>query len=294
MRRVAVTQFKFDPPNTSPSTPWTSEFQDARVTIELGNSPRLVGGTTFSTKSAIDQNQVKLLIQAAVHSIEETRKLLMKWRRQGQSLSDIYLYGITESAKVIGELWLKDELDFVNITIALSHLHQIMEELSPEFLAEGHPGSKELSLLLMAEPGSQHGLGLFMLSEFFRQAGWRVTLAMPQDMAEFKRIFLSDWFDAAVLSLPTDRHIDSVAKAVAELRKATTNPHLKLYVGGPMAHISPELLNWPGTVLLYTDARQTVRLVTQAMDVSQHEPVQISRNTRSRSCVEELGQINTM
>jgi methanogenic corrinoid protein MtbC1 len=294
MRRVALTQFKFDPPNTPPSTPWTSEFQDAKLNIELGTSPRLVGGTTFSNKTAIDQNQVKLLIQAAVHSIEETRKLLMKWRRQGQSLSDIYLHGITDSAKLIGQLWSADALDFVNVTIALSRLHQIMEELSPEFLAEGNPGSKELSLLLMTEPGSQHSLGIFMLSEFFRQAGWRVTLAIPQDMADFKRILLSDWFDAAVLSVSTDRHIDSVSKAVAELRKATANPQLKLYVGGPMAHISPELLNWPGTVLLYTDALQTVRLVTQALEVFKNDPVQISRKARSRSCLEELGQFNTM
>jgi methanogenic corrinoid protein MtbC1 len=271
-----------------------SEFQDAKLKIELGTSPRLVGGTTFSDKTAIDQNQVKLLCQAAVHSVEETRKILMKWRRQGQSLRDIYLYGITESAKLIGQLWSADELNFVNVTIALSRLHQIMEELSPEFLAEGNSGSQELSLLLMAEPRSQHGLGIFMLSEFFRQAGWRVTLAIPQDMADFKRIFLSDWFDAAVLSVSTDRHIDDVSKAVAELRKATANPRLKLYVGGPMAHISPELLNWPGTVLLYTDALQTVKLVTQALDVSQNEPVQISRNIRSRSCIDELSQINTM
>jgi methanogenic corrinoid protein MtbC1 len=289
-----MTQSKFDPPNTSSGSPWASEFQDAKLKIELGTSPRLVGGTTFSNKTAIDQNQVKLLCQAAVHSVEETRKILMKWRRQGQSLRDIYLYGITESAKLIGQLWSADELNFVNVTIALSRLHQIMEELSPEFLAEGNSGSQELSLLLMAEPRSQHGLGIFMLSEFFRQAGWRVTLAIPQDMADFKRIFLSDWFDAAVLSVSTDRHIDDVSKAVAELRKATANPRLKLYVGGPMAHISPELLNWPGTVLLYTDALQTVKLVTQALDVSQNEPVQISRNIRSRSCIDELSQINTM
>jgi methanogenic corrinoid protein MtbC1 len=195
--------------------------------------------------------------------MEETRKILMKWRSQGHSLKDTYLFGITGSARLIGELWSRDTLDFVNVTIALSRLHRVMHEFSQEFLSEGNSESNGLSLLLMTEPGSQHGLGVFMLSEFFRQAGWRVTLASPQDIVDFKRIFLSDWFDAVVLSISTDRQIDTVSKAVLELSKATINPKLKIYVGGPMAQVSPEAINWDGTLLLQTDAAQTVEIVTQ-------------------------------
>jgi methanogenic corrinoid protein MtbC1 len=222
-----------------------------------------VGGTTFSELVALDQSQVALLTQAAIKSMEETRKILMKWRSQGHSLKDTYLFGITGSARLIGELWSRDALDFVNVTIALSRLHRVMHEFSQEFLSEGNAESNGLSLLLMTEPGSQHGLGVFMLSEFFRQAGWRVTLASPQDIVDFKRIFLSDWFDAVVLSISTDRQIDTVSKAVLELSKATINPKLKIYVGGPMAQVSPEAINWDGTLLLQTDAAQTVEIVTQ-------------------------------
>jgi methylmalonyl-CoA mutase cobalamin-binding subunit len=138
-----------------------------------------------------------------------------------------------------------------------------MHEFSQEFLSEGNAESNGLSLLLMTEPGSQHGLGAFMLSEFFRQAGWRVTLVTPLDIADFKRIFLSDWFDAVVLSISTDRQIDAVSQSLLELRKTTANPNLKIYVGGPMAQVSPESINWEGTLLLQTDAAQTVEIVTQ-------------------------------
>ena len=222
-----------------------------------------MGGTTFSELVALDQSQVALLTQAAIKSMEETRKILMKWRSQGHSLKDTYLFGITGSARLIGELWSRDALDFVNVTIALSRLHRVMHEFSQEFLSEGNAESNGLSLLLMTEPGSQHGLGVFMLSEFFRQAGWRVTLASPQDIVDFKRIFLSDWFDAVVLSISTDRQIDAVAKSLVELSNTTANPNLKIYVGGPMAQVSPEAINWDGTLLLQTDAAQTVEIVTQ-------------------------------
>jgi methanogenic corrinoid protein MtbC1 len=258
-----VAQFKFKQTKTSGIPVWETEAKDFKSIYSLGSSPRLVGGTTFSDLVALDQSQVALLTQAAIKSMEETRKILMKWRSQGHSLKDTYLFGITGSARLIGELWSRDALDFVNVTIALSRLHRVMHEFSQEFLSEGNAESNGLSLLLMTEPGSQHGLGVFMLSEFFRQAGWRVTLASPQDIVDFKRIFLSDWFDAVVLSISTDRQIDAVAKSLLELSNTTANPNLKIYVGGPMAQVSPEAINWDGTLLLQTDAAQTVEIVTQ-------------------------------
>ena len=258
-----MAQFKFKPSKTSGITDRETEAKDFKAIYSLGSSPRLVGGTTFSELVALDQSQVALLTQAAIKSMEETRKILMKWRSQGHSLKDTYLFGITGSARLIGELWSRDALDFVNVTIALSRLHRVMHEFSQEFLSEGNAESNGLSLLLMTEPGSQHGLGVFMLSEFFRQAGWRVTLASPQDIVDFKRIFLSDWFDAVVLSISTDRQIDAVAQSLPELSKTTANPNLKIYVGGPMAQVSPEAINWDGTLLLQTDAAQTVEIVTQ-------------------------------
>jgi len=258
-----VAQFKFKQTKTSGIPVWETEAKDFKSIYSLGSSPRLVGGTTFSELVALDQSQVALLTQAAIKSMEETRKILMKWRSQGHSLKDTYLFGITGSARLIGELWSRDAMDFVNVTIALSRLHRVMHEFSQEFLSEGNAESNGLSLLLMTEPGSQHGLGVFMLSEFFRQAGWRVTLASPQDIVDFKRIFLSDWFDAVVLSISTDRQIDAVAKSLVELSNTTANPNLKIYVGGPMAQVSPEAINWDGTLLLQTDAAQTVEIVTQ-------------------------------
>ncbi len=289
-----VTHFNFDQSEASPDQPWTSGSQDSKSQHELGASPRLVGGTTFANKAPLDKVQVKLLTFAAIESMEETRKILTKWRRQGQSLADIYLYGITESARLIGELWSADELDFVNITIAFSRLQRVMHEFSAEFLSEGKSESNGLSLLLMTEPGSQHGLGAFMLSEFFRHAGWRVMLVTPQDITDFKRVFLSDWFDAVVLSISTDRQIDKVAKAVSELRAATANPNLKIYLGGPMANISPERMNWAGTTLLFTDAAKTVERITQAFSTSFNSHKEAPRLNLSLTNDLDLPQVSKM
>lgn len=263
-----MTQIQLEKSDTSKDNNWSPESEDSKQKHELGASPRLVGGTTFTSQAVLDRNQVKLLSQAAMNSMEETRKVLTKWRRQGHFLTDIYIHGIAESARVIGQMWESDELDFVNSSIAFSRLHRAMHEFSQEFLSEGSAESNGWNLLLMTEPNSQHGLGIFMLSEFFRHAGWRVMLAAPQDITEFKRIFLSDWFDSVVLSISTERQIEAVTKAVVELREASVNPNLNIYIGGPMALLSPDLLKMPGTLLLQTDAPKTVEIVTKAMESS--------------------------
>ena len=289
-----MTQFNFHKSEALPDQPWTPASQDSKSKHEMGTSPRLVGGTTFANKAPLDEFQVKLLTRAAVQGLEETRKVLTKWRRQGQSLADIYLYGITESARQMGELWSADELDFANMSVAFSCLHRMMYEFSPEFLSEGNSESNGLSVLIITEPGSQHGLGVFMLSEFFRHAGWRVLLASPQDIADFNRIFQSDWFDAVVLSISTDRHIDKLAKSVSELRVSKVNPAQKIYLGGPMANISPEILNWPGTSLLYTDAAETVELITEAIKHSSGSHTESSRPDRSIKKLLDSDKLSSM
>ena len=45
-----------------------------------------------------------------------------------------------------------------------------------------------------------------------------VTVAVPQDVAEFQRMFQSDWFDAVGISVSTDRQLDTLAALLPQLR----------------------------------------------------------------------------
>lgn len=265
-RVIVVAQYKFEKSSASHTEHIAQQGFMPKLNFGLGVSPRLVGGKSFDDKPALDQIQIARLADASLHSIEKTRQILRAWHRQGHLLADIYIGGIAPAARLIGERWLADQFDFVHCTIAHSRLHQILYEFSSEFLSEAYAEPNGLSLLLMSEPGSQHGLGVFMVSEFFRQAGWTVTLAAPQDIAEFKRHFHSDWFDAVALSISTERHLDAVSKAVAELQVSAFNPNLQIFVGGPQASLAPDKLSWRGTHLLKVDARQAVEAVTQRMD----------------------------
>lgn len=227
--------------------------------------PRLVGGTTFAGKSGIDLAQIQILAQACLQGLDAARQVVFGWQRQGQSLENIYLQGITPCARLLGEWWCADRLDFAMTTIASAHLQQLMHDFSSEFLQEAPSQNQGWSLLLLSEPGAQHSMGLFMLSEFFKRAGWTVTVGVPQDVAEFKRLFQSDWFDAVGISVSTDRHLQTLASLLPQLREGADNLDMQVFVGGPMAHVAPERLNLLAADVLAEDAPATVALMTQVM-----------------------------
>lgn len=228
-------------------------------------SPRLVGGTTFAGKSALDLAQIQILAQACLQGLDAARQVVHGWQRQGQSLEDIYMQGITPCARLLGDWWCSDRLDFSMTTIASTHLQQLLHDFSSEFLQEAPHQPNGWCLLLMTEPGAQHSMGLFMLSEFFKRAGWLVTVAVPQDVSEFKRLFVSDWFDAVGISVSTDRHIRSLEVLLPLLRAASDNLDLQVFVGGPMAYLDPDRLQGLPARVLAEDAPATVISVTRGM-----------------------------
>lgn len=235
--------------------------------------PRLVGGTSFAGKSAIDLAQIQILAQACLQGLDAARQVVFGWQRQGQSLEDIYLQGITPCARMLGEWWCTDRLDFAMTTIASTHLQQLLHDFSSEFLQETPVQRQPWSLLLLTEPGAQHSMGLFMLSEFFKRAGFTVSVGVPQDVAEFKRLFQSDWFDAVGISVSTDRHLDAMAALLPVLREGSDNLGLRVFVGGPMAFVAPERLQGLAAEVLALDAPAAVAHVTQRLTAAAREAV---------------------
>ena len=227
--------------------------------------PRLVGGTTFTGKSALDATQVHVLAQACLQSLDAARQVVFGWQRQGQSLADIYLQGITPCARLFGDWWCADKLDFAMVTIVSTHLQQLLNDFSTEFLQEAPQVRNGWSLLLVTEPGAQHSMGLFMLSEFFKRAGWAVTLGVPQDVAEFQRLCQADWYDAVGVSVSTDRHLQTLADVLRQFKDSSVNPNVCTFVGGPLALQEPlQLQDLPADVVA-EDALATVQWLAQRM-----------------------------
>ena len=256
-------QFQFDHPCFQ--HPEVREACPSTSFLRAPASPRLVGGTSYEGRSELDAGQVQSLAQACLTNLDAARQLIEGWQRQGLSLAQIYTRGITPCARLLGDWWCTDRIDFATTTIASTHLQRLLHEFSAEFLQEAPCPPQNLSLLLLAEPGAQHSLGLFMLSEFFRRAGWAVTVGLPADVPEFKRLFRAEWFDAIGVSLSTDRHLACLEKLLPQLKATSVNQDMHIFVGGPLIMSDPGRVDWLCAEIVTADAPATVQRVTESM-----------------------------
>ena len=187
------------------------------------------------------------LAQACVISQSMATEMVHDWRLAGVAVEDIYLVGITETAQLMGQWWCEDLLDFATATLSFYRLHQLLYELSPFFFEHTTQEGQGLSCLMVAEFGGQHTLGLFMLTEFFRRAGWRVRSDECEDGRDLLRIVASDWLCV-------------FRRLVPFIRKQSANPHLRIMAGGPMMALRPEAMQALGVDVLGRDAKEAQRM----------------------------------
>ena len=192
--------------------------------------------------------------QQASAAIAQVESLLA----QGVALEALYLDLLAPTARHLGEMWDADLCDFTQVTLGLWRLQQVMHELSPAFQNETSYALQRRRVLLAPAPGSQHTLGLFMVAEFFRRAGWEVSAEPVSSAAELVAAVGADWFDVVGLSMGTEMQVDSVAAAIEALRKASRNPAVGVMVGGAVFVAEPGLVTVVGADATALDAPQAV------------------------------------
>jgi len=162
-------------------------------------------------------------------------------RNRGVSLKKIYLELLTPSARLLDEMWTQDRCDFTQITIALWRIQQVMCDLSPEFRTDTELwGAHRRRIMLMPVPGSQHTLGILMVAEFFRRAGWSVWGEPAATKSRLIEAVNQEWFDIAGVSIGSEPQLVGLADFIADLRKASKNKSLLIIAGGPLLIRHPE------------------------------------------------------
>ena len=182
------------------------------------------------------------LAHAAVRSQTETMALLRAWRDQGRAWPDIYLHGISPTARLMGTWWAADRMDFASVSIGASRLQAAMYEISPEFLAGAAPLRGTPKRLLLVNPTSQHTLGSLMVAEFFRLAGWRVQAAQAPSAPELSLALQSDWFDVLGVGISMEQQVPEVQRVLSGARERSANPGIKIMLGGPLIQQRPDLV----------------------------------------------------
>ena len=175
--------------------------------------------------------------------------------RSGVSPLSLFLGIITQSARLLGQMWEEDRCSFAQVTISLGRLQQIVRTLSPNFqMAAVSKSAHSDTVLLVPAPGEQHTFGLIILAEFFQRDGWHVAGGPASTSFDAAQLVSKHWIDIVGFSAGSSKHIERLTACIQEVRKASRNQYLGVMVGGPLFLQRPDLVMRVGADTTAVDA----------------------------------------
>jgi len=187
----------------------------------------------------------------------------LKMRERGHSIDSLFVDFLAPTARHLGELWEQDRVDFIDVTLGVARLHELLEMFG---LAEEIVGDDlRHRAILIAPPGEKHLFGIEMVAKFFRAAGWTVTLEIEQSQERTLRAVADEWVGCVGLTLSSDLHIPALARTIDLIRRHSLNPGVGVIVGGPAFGRDPELVAQVGADAAANDAPTAVILAKKLL-----------------------------
>jgi methanogenic corrinoid protein MtbC1 len=262
-------------PTISTGSDWSaaSRMQELAATIESAVIPRLLlaHGTTGAARPIVAgsnaaigpagvQSFVKLLMDhdsgAAAEFVDD---LLLR----GMPMEVVLLDLMAPSARLLGEMWTADLCDFVDVTLGLSRMQQMLRKFSGSMdSGTGGSGAGHTALLVPA-PGEQHTFGLRIAEEFLLRDGWDVRCNLRASHAEMLELVSASYYDFIGFTLSGEVLLQALTSAIADARRASQNRTIRVMVGGVIFSEHPELLGQVGADAIARDANDAVRQANQ-------------------------------
>lgn len=203
---------------------------------------------------------VRLLLH---HDVSVASAYVDTVRQRGASLEMVCLELLAPAARELGNRWEEDECDFMQVTVGLCRLHQLLRELSPEFGVDESERTGDRRILLATCPGDQHTFGIALVAQFLRRAGWDVWHEFLASSAEILDVCSQHWFSVIGLSVATETRIDVLKETIRAIRRASRNRGVGIMVGGPILIDRPELAALVGADATAVDGQQAVTRAEQ-------------------------------
>lgn len=184
----------------------------------------------------------------------------------GVSEESVFMDLIAPAARHLGALWEVDAIDFTAVTTGLVLMNEIIHGMGYEYQRGPQAAGPSRRIMLASAPGSQHILGLAIVSQFFRKAGWQVALEVSVSAAELRRAVRNEWFDVIGLSVAIGLQLPDLPRLIDELKAASRNPDVVVLLGGPVFSLLPVSASQLHAEAICTDAQQAVAMALELID----------------------------
>lgn len=237
--------------------------------IETQIIPRLVQAHRISTADeapaalgpGISAKQLASFVALSKSSqTSETTQFIDELLHQGVTTERIFLELIAPAARQLGQLWEQDLCDFTEVTCGLVRMHEITHRLGFEYQNGPQLGGDVQRIMLASAPGSQHFLGMTIVSDFFRKAGWDVVIEISVSETELVHAVSNEWFDVIGISCATEAQLKNLPGLIRALKAASGNPEPGVLLGGPIFTVQEHDARSLGADGICVDVKQAVAL----------------------------------
>lgn len=179
---------------------------------------------------------------------------------EGACVETICLDLLAPAARALGEMWERDECDFLDVTMGLWRLQEVMREIAARSPAERGGLAMPCSALFSPMPGDHHSFGTLMIEEVFARGGWQSEALVKPERRELLDRVARQPFDLIGLTLARDCPRAALSNLIKAIRNVSANRHIVVLVGGRMINESPGMATAVGADGTGADALAALEL----------------------------------
>ena len=189
---------------------------DSRIVPQLLRDSAHAGTEPGSdaTPFSADADQIAEFARLCYEEDERVgRDYLDRLRQQHHAVADVLLHLVAPAARWLGSRWDQDQIGFSEVTLGLLRMQNITRDFAAMDRHPQREAPDRFRALVASAPGSQHLLGLTMVSELFAADGWEVRVEVASTVPGSYQIT----FGGALLGI-------NLAPLVAQLSTTQTQP----------------------------------------------------------------------
>lgn len=185
---------------------------------------------------------------------------------RGLTRDSILLDLFAPTARELGDMWLRDDCTFAEVTVGLCELERLLMRRTESNRTVMETANPARTVLLSPAPGEQHVFGLLIVKELFRRSGWSVATPNAGHEDSLLDAVRQTRFAVVGLSLSKEEQCGVCGALVKSIRQTSRNSDVVVVVGGHGVRAGSASCDSLGADLVAHDGREALAQIECLVD----------------------------
>lgn len=183
---------------------------------------------------------------------------LRGYRLSTDSIIDLY---IPTTARMLGEKWETDQINFAQVTVGSLRLQSLLSEASAQSHYQLQSGHQGLSVLVLVPRGEQHFLGASVVAGQCRRMGCDVAMSYDEDLDVLSGRLQEEPPQLIMMTCARSETLESAAETVQRVRQIMV-PAPVIALGGALQVAEKVVMERTGVDVVTNSAEEAVSRAT--------------------------------